>query len=40
MDTLFSAYFDAVGYNFFSGWMAIIVILEFFYTLFENWDML
>lgn len=40
MDAVFNAYFQVVGYEFFLGIMALVIIFEIGYTLFENLDML
>jgi hypothetical protein len=40
MDQAFQQLFQTIPYEFFEGVMALTILLEFFYTFFENWDML
>ena len=40
MDAIFNAYFGAVGYGFYQGVMALVILFEVGYTIFEAWDML
>lgn len=40
MDVIFGNYFNVVSYSFFEGAMVLVIILEFGYTFFENWDVL
>jgi len=37
---MFSEFFQVVPYAFFEGVMALVVIFELGYTVFERWDML
>lgn len=40
MNAIFDAYFSSVGYGFFQGVMALVILFEAGYTVFEAWDML
>jgi len=41
IDQVFNAFFDVVPYGFFEGVMALVIVVEFFYTIIvEPLDML
>lgn len=40
IDQIFGAFFQVIPYEFFEGAMGLVILFEFFYTFFENWDML
>ena len=40
IDLVFNAFFNAIGYGFFTGILGVVVIFEFLYTIFEEFDIL
>jgi len=40
LDAIFQAYFQVVDFSYFIDLLVGVLILEFFYTIVSNWDML